>query len=239
MVSARKLVYEFVRKVSALNTSPGVSYPIIDIVSILNEAWEIVFENNVRMAEIDRRAHNNLRQLEIKNQELELVKVSNDIYLAKYPENLYKRLNQYVVASCDQCEPKKIVPPILQSDDLNSSRKDTYRQANFYWEQLPVTESGEGLYIYTDGKMSIDKVYIDYYRKINYIQAPSLLECGDHQYEDYDQRLIVNDVPFDVSSTYLARKVVQVAVVLASSDSKDPQRFQTTIQSIISLENII
>jgi hypothetical protein len=238
MVSARKLVYDFVRKASALNTNAGQSYSIIDVVSILNEAWEIVYENNIRMAEMDRRYHNNLRQLEVKNRKLEVVKVSPGIYLAKYPENLYKRLNQVTIAKCDGCESKRIVPTIVQADDLHTSRGDTFREANFPWSQLPATESGEGLYLYTDGEMEIEEVYIDYYRKINYIQAPSLVECQGQEYEDYDQKLIVHDVPFDVSNTYLARKVVGVALVLATADTKDPEKFQLQIQSIISLENI-
>lgn len=238
MVSARKLVYDFVRKATALNTNAGQSYSIIDIVSILNEAWEIVFENNVRRAETDKKYHNNLRQLEIKNAKLDLVKVSPGIYLAKYPENLYKRLNHYVIAFREGCESKRIVPTIVQSDDLHTSRGDTFRKANFPWGQLPATESGEGLYIYTDGEMELESVYIDYYRKIRYIQAPSLVECKGQEYEDYDQKLIVHDVPFDVSNTYLANKVVAVALVLATADTRDPQKFQLQIQSIISLENI-
>jgi len=122
---------------------------------------------------------------------------------------------------------------------LHEARKNPYRKANFAWEQLIMDEAGDGLYIYTDNAMELDKVVIDYYRKINYIQAPSLVECSGYEYRNYDNELIKNDVPFDLDNTYIARKVSDLAVLLLRTDIKDTEAFNLKLQQILQVDKII
>lgn len=238
MVSARKLVYDTKRKVNSVNTGAKQSFSVIDIISAINEAYEIVVENNTKVAEVNSTARENLRKLEIKNCDLEFEN-KGDYYFAKYPPNFYKRLNQVVLASCGDCNNKKyIIPRIVQSDDLYEARRNPYRQANFPWEQLIADEGGEGLFIYTDNKFDIEKVTIDYYRRINYIEAPSLVECNDYQYLDYDDKLIVNDVNFDLDNVYIGKKVTDVAALLLRTDTMDKDSVALRIQQMSIIEKI-
>lgn len=240
-VTARELIGQFERKLNSLNTNQGQSYQVVDAINILNEAWEVVFENNLKFAETDSRYRNNLRQLEKKNVKLTLKEIADGISYAEYPEDLHTRLNHYVTAKCTDkgCEKcKMIVPRITQSDDLHKNRQAPYRKADFQWEQLPMDEAGNGLYLYHDGAMEICEIYIDYYRKIKKMQAPSLLRCSFQTYYDYNDKQIVIDEDFDVDSTYLARKVVDVAVLMAHRDIRDLEGYQTQISKILALENI-
>lgn len=238
MVSARKLVYDTKRKINAVITGAKQSFSVIDIVSAINDAYEIVVENNIKVAEVNSTARDNLRRLEIKNVELEFEN-KGDYYFAKYPSNLYKRLNHVVLASCKDCyDTKLIIPRIVQSDDLYEARRNPYRKADFAWEQLVADEGGDGLYIYTDKKFEIQKVIIDYYRRINYIEAPSLVECNDYQYLDYDDKLIINDVNFDLDNVYIARKVTDVAALLLRTDTADKEAVALRIQQISVTEKI-
>lgn len=240
-VSARQLVGDFERKLNSLNTHQGQSYQIVDAINILNEAWQIVFENNIKLAETDSRYRNNLRQLEKKNVKLQLEQIDNNIVYAAYPLDLHTRLGHYVMAKCTEkgCnECKMIVPRITQSDDLHKNRQNPYRGANFPWNQLPMDEAGNGLYLYTDGKMEICDMYIDYYRKITRMEAPSLIRCSIPEYYNYDGSAVFLDAPFDVDSTYLARKVVDVAVLMAHRDIRDTDGFQSQLSRILALENL-
>ncbi len=240
-VTARELIGQFERKLNSLNTHQGQSYQVVDAINILNEAWEVVFENNIKLAETDSRHRNNLRQLEKKNVRLELQEVANGMTFAKYPTDLHTRLNHYVTAKCSDkgCENcKMIVPRITQSDDLHKNRQDPYRRADYQWEQLPMDEAGDGIYLYHDGKMQICEVFIDYYRKVKKMQAPSLLKCSFQTYYDYNDKQIVMDEDFDVDSTYLSRKVVDVAVLMAHRDVRDTEGYQSQISKIMALENI-
>lgn len=237
-ISVNTLIYDFERKLNALNTAQGESYPVVTAIAVLNEAWQIVFENNVKMAEVDSRYRNNLRQLEIKNKKLAVEKINDKIYFAKYPENIHTRLNHYVTAKCENCDCKVIVPRITQSDDLHLNRKDPFRKADYGWEQLPMDEAGDGLYLYTDGQMEICEMFIDYYRKITPMQAPSLIGCSIKEYQLADGSIVRLDQDFDVDSTYLARKVVDVAALLASRDTKDYEGFTTQLNKILAIENL-
>jgi hypothetical protein len=239
-VSARKLIYDVARKSNILISGGSQTVRVIDMVSVINDAYEIVVENNIKLAETNSFVRDNLRKLEIKNAELKLDN-KGDHYFAQYPDNLYKRLNHVVKASCKDCEgiTKRIVPRIVQSDDLHDARSNPYRKANFAWEQLIADEAGDGLYLYTDDScLTIDKITIDYYRQINYIQAPSLLECADYQYQNYDDELIVKDVDFDLDNTYISRKVTDVAALLLSADTKDTEGFNLKLQKILQVNNI-
>ncbi len=233
-ISARKLVYDTVRKANSFNTGAGQGFSVLDIVSVINEAYEILVENNIQAAETDKKYRDNIRKLEIKGQKLKVKKVG-DAYFAQYPENLYKRLNQIAVVSCKDCKTKKrIIPRIVQSDDLHEARRNPYRKANFGWEQLIADEGAGGLYIYIDDEVcfNVDEVYIDYYRKINYIEAPSLVECNEYQYLSYNDELITKDVNFDLDDTYIARLVSDVAVFLLKTDVKDPEATKLYIQKL-------
>lgn len=240
-VSARQLVSEFERKLNSLNTHQGQSYQVVDAINILNEAWQVVFENNIKLAETNSKYRNNLRQLEKKNVKLTLTKSDSNTYFAVYPDDLHTRLNHYVTAKCptEGCgDCKMIVPRITQSDDLHKNRQDPFRRANYGWEQLPMDEAGNGLYFYTDQKMEICEVFVDYYRKITRMEAPSLINCTIKQYYTVDGSAVILDAPFDVDSTYLARKVVDVAVLMAHRDIRDVEGFQTQLSRILALENL-
>ncbi len=238
-VSARKLVYDVVRKANAFNTGAGKAFSVLDVVSVINDAYEIIVENNIKQTDISSTVRDNLRKLEVKNFELNL-EYKGDHYFAKYPDNLYKRLNHVVEATCQGCKnSKRIVPRVVQSDDLHEARRNPYRKADFPWEQLIMDEGGDGLFIYTDNKMDLTKVIIDYYRKINYIQAPSLVDCNDNLYYDYNDNLISKDVDFDLDSTYIARKVTDVAVLLLRTDIKDTEGFNMKLTQITNLEKLI
>jgi hypothetical protein len=237
-ISARKLVYDTVRKLNGLNTGMGQSFSVLDLVSAINDAYEIIVENNVKFTDTNSLIRDNLRKLEIKNYELDLSNKGN-YYFAKYPDNLYKRLNHVAEVTCKDCDGTKIiVPRLVQSDDLHEARKNPYRKANYYWEQLIMDEGGDGLFIYTDGEMEVTKLTIDYYRRINYIEAPSLVECNDYVYLNYDDNLISNDVNFDLDNTYIARKVTDVAVLLLRTDIKDTEAFRLKLESIMQTDKI-
>lgn len=239
-VTARKLIYDTARKSNALISGGSQNIRVIDMVSAINEAYEIVVENNVKLAETDAFVRENLRKLEIKNYSLKLEK-SGDFYFAKYPDNLYKRLNHVAYVTCKDCEgiTKRIVPRIVQSDDLHDARNNPYRKSDFAWEQLIMDEAGDGLYLYIDNScVEIEKLQIDYYRTINYIQGASLLECADYQYRDYDDVLITKDVDFDLDNTYISRKVTDVAALLLDVNTTNSEGANLKLQKILQVNNI-
>lgn len=239
-ISSKKLVYDFRRKFNSINSGKNRDISLVDVVAYLNEAQEIWYENRVSLADINSKVRNDLRVFKETKVELECEDVDDKCCFSKYPDNFYKRLNQ-VALSCNDCCPdfdKEIIIRINQSDDINESRKNPFRQADFFFEQLNGVDGGSGVYIYHDSKMEIKNIFIDYYRKPNEIHAPSLEKCNNGVYYDYCGIVINKDSDFEVDATYAANDVVDIAVLLASRDNGDFQSFQSQLAQILQTENI-
>jgi hypothetical protein len=162
--------------------------------------------------------------------------------LAKYPKDLFKRLNQKVKAKneecCDDLE-KDIIIRILQSDDLNETLKDPYKKASFAWERVNGDESSEGLHVYHQEEMSIEQVCIDYYRSLKPIHAPSLVECEGPKYYDYNGVEITEDSDFEISGRFIDNNISDIAVLLAKRDFGEVNDFQMRLQALLQVESIL
>lgn len=239
MISVEKLVYDFYRKYNANNSGRNKKIPIVDVISYLNEALEIWFENKVFIAETNQKIRNDLRQLEIKKHKLEVEKLDDNCVIAKYPDNFYQLLNQTAIASSECCDEKKeIIARIVQSDDLQEARRNPYRKTDFKWEQLLADEAGDGLYLYEDKALSIECVYIDYIRKPQYLNAPELLKCGLGKYVDYSGQTITINSDFEIDATFANRQVSDLAVLLVSRDLNNLAGFSSQASKILQVEKL-
>lgn len=237
-ISVRKLVYDFERKYNAANTGKANDYRIVDIISFLNDAYEIVVEHLIAEEDQNRAIRNHLRELFVKKHELECTKVDKDCCKISYPSDHYATSNILVEACHDCCDDSKYIPVVTtQSGDLQEARKNPYRRANFFFEQLIGDEASDGYYIYHDCEMDIKNVWIDYYKKIKRLDAPSLVNC-ESTYKDWDGKLIGSDSNFELSSTYINRKVSDVAVYLAGNASRDYAFSQAKLQEIININQL-
>lgn len=237
MISGRKLVYDFRRKYDASISGESRDLPLVDVVALLNEAQQIWFENRVMLAQTSSKIQDDLRPF-IENQvEGECEKVDSDSCRITYPSDLYKRLNQVAIAKNCCCPEKRIIIRIVQSDDLHEARRNPYRKADFYFEQLLGNEWKDGLIIYHDGQMEIENVLIDYYRRPKDIHVPSIQECTTGYY-DYNGQIITQDQDFEASSTFADRNVSDIAVLLASRDTKQLDQFQTQLSKILQIQSL-
>lgn len=244
-VSAKKLVKDFVRKsgMSFSGNSPRIK--LSEIIGFVNDAQEIVFRSMVRQAEKNPQIREDLRPFEVKCVCVDCDKKDDKICIAKLPDNLYQRLNQKAVACDPECcgdLEKDIIIRINQSDDINESRQNPFRKADFAYEQLNGDEGSEGLYVYHEGEMEIKKVCFDYYRKPNEIHAPSLAQdCdGDQKYYDYCGRVIDTDSDFEVDCRFLDGTVVNLAVALQKLAGGDItlNEYQTQLQALLAFNTI-
>lgn len=240
-VSAKKLVYDFSRKFDALISGTKRNMPVVDKIAYLNEAQEIWFRAVTKIAETDNQIRQDLSSLEVKNEEL-VLSPQDKYTIARFPKNMFKRLNQRAIVSCKSCCPgfkKEITLTFSQADDIHEDRLNEFRKADFAWEQLPVDEGSEGLYLYHDGEMEIEKVIIDYYRNPTQIHAPSLVICDGPGYYDYCGIKITADQDFEIDSRYLDNKIVDIAVLLAKRDKGELQDFNSRLQSLLQLDSIL
>lgn len=235
MVPSKKFPYDFKRKHNVNDTGKNLALPIHSIVAYINEGLQIWFRNRISVAQTNSRVRNELKPFKEDFVELPLVKIDGG-YMAKYPADLHTRLNQIVVATKEDCGcgEKEIIPRIIESDDLHEARFNPYRQPDYFYEQLLAVESKDGLIIYTDDVMELKSLKIDYYRRPKDIHFPSYEECTDLYYL-YDGSVITKDQNFegDVES---ANDIIDIAVSLASFDTKPPNEALTRLNFISQLQ---
>lgn len=236
-VSAAKLVYDFARKSSATRGGSSNTHQIIEIVSYLNEALEIWFENRVKLRETEDSIRNALRAFEIKAYEAVVENVSDKVSRFKYPSNFYAKTNLYIECEKGCCEGivKDIEPTIVQSDDLHSARRDTYQKSSFEWERLLADEAGDYMYLYHDGECTSKRGFLSYIKRPNRIEAPTL--CDD-PYEDYDGKLITKNVDLEVDNTFDSNKIVDIAILCKSRDTTNSAEFQMQLTKITQIRNL-
>lgn len=234
------MVYEFWKKFNAALSGRNVKIAVVDVVSYLNEAQEVWFTNLVPMAEVTPEITNDLRYFKVDQKSLSLSTIRQGKVLAKYPKDLYKRLNQEVVATCKICPgtTKEFPITVVHSDDINPTKKDSYFRADFQYEQLPAEEGSRGLILHVDGEMNIEQVIISYYRRPKPIHAPSLDKCDDASsgyYYLYNGDKVTKDQNFEVDNTFASNKVVDIAVLTALRDRGEINDFQSQLTKILKI----
>lgn len=238
-VSANKLVSDFRRKLRAVNSGQSNEYKTVDTIGFLNDAYRYVIaeiiENDQDQNETVR---NHLRLLK-KKVCLSCKSVDSRVCSVDIPVDLYYGLDLVAETSCKDCagitKHINIVKP--QSDDLPNARKNPYRTASFEYEQLLGTEIGELYHIFHEGKLDVKEVCMYYYKKLIDIQAPEMVDCEDG-YSDYDGVQVKVNVDFEISNTYLADKVVDVAVAFAMRASGQVNEANSKLQEIMAINQL-
>lgn len=222
---------EYRRRLNRANSEYSSNVSVKQVDSYLNEALEIWFENRVDLSELNSNVRNDLRQFEIKNRSIELVKKDSIYNVYAYPDNFYKLLRQWAVVSKKGCPDKNVIVFIWESDDISEGLRDPNWKPSYEYEETIADEGEHGLYIWHNGEFTIKKVFVDYYRKPNRIAVPSLITPNNY-YELGDVK-ISEDSDLEVDSTYAYRKIIDIAIACTLRDFGDVNDYNSMIQKIL------
>lgn len=235
MVSAKKGVYEFRRRANLTVSGQELEIPVVDVISYLNEAQAIVFQNRVFRTQTNKKVRYDLRPVLKSKIPLSFKKVDDKCYLAEFPSDIYHPLNQYAIATKDCCDgiEKEIIIRIVQSDDLHEARQNPYRKADFFYEQLIGVEDENGLLVYHDNEMDIQNVFIDYYRHPQEVHAPDLILCNKDNgtYYDYNGSVITQNSDFELDDLFY--DIIDVADLLYKKDKQKLEDYQAELRSVL------
>ena len=239
-VSSTKLIYDFARKYNAQRTNTTNKLKISTIVSYINEALEIWYENRVNAFETSSEIRNALRNFEVKDVPLDVVQKTTEIYTVEIPEELYRKTLLYVESQSDCCPGviKNIQAKFVQSDDLFKSRKSTYNSSSFKWERLLCDEAGQHYYFYPEKGHEIRKVFLSYLKRPSYIQETDVCDGVEKVYLDYDENLITKKVNLEVDNTFDHRIITDIAVLLASRDNIDSAAYDSQLKKIFETKKL-
>lgn len=239
-VESTKLIYDFVRKYNSQRSNTANKLKLSTVVSYINEALEIWFENRANAFEVNTEIRNALRNFEIKDKPLQPEQHTFDTFRVSIPEDLYRKTLLYVESESDCCEGvvKTIQAKFIQSDDLFKARKSTYNSSSFKWERMLCDEAGQHYYLYPEEGHKIRKVFLSYLKRPNYIQETDVCEGAEKFYEDYNEKLITKKVNLEVDNTFDHRKITDIAVLIASRDNLEPAAYESQLKKILETKNL-
>lgn len=239
-ISANKLVYDVARHINSVNSGRANDYRVVDLVSFLNESYEAIIAELILEKDQSETIRNHLRPLMVSNYKLDCSSTSDcNVCKITYPENFYEIINIRAEVCKDCCPGTKKFPVTKpQGDDIDEASRNPYRQANYYFEQLSCYEDTDGLRFYHHNEMEVLNIYIDYYRKIKRIEAPELVECLDNIYLNWDGALIVNNVDFELDTTYISSSIPRVAAAAVNNASGDFAASREMVREILQLNQL-
>ena len=239
-VSARKLVYDFRRKNSSFFNASNRDINLVDIIGYLNEAQGYLIRGLMPLAEVNTQIKDDLMVLFNPKVCLPCVAVNERCCKVTYPDDYFKRMRQVAEVCKDCCPGSKVIPiDINQTDDISETNRNTFMQADYFYEMLPGQGANDGFLVHHNGEMEIKKVCIDYYRKPQEIHAPSLVKCKGPKYYDYCGQEISKDQDFELSCRYLDIMLVDIASLVSQGNIKDVAAFQSQLTSIINVDKIV
>lgn len=233
-IKATKLQSEYRKALNRLNSNFDRRVPIVDGDQYINEAIDKIFENFASRFEVNKTLRNHLRQLEVKNQSLELEEKS-DFIEAKIPDNYYMSTRQYGIGTTKNCDKERLIELfVVQTSDLTNALRNPFWKPSFYWEEALIEEAGDSLIIY-NGDIKFNKVVIDYLRKPGHIATPSLIGNGN-SYINSDGETLTEDIDFEIDATFFWRKVVRLAALNTLLDLGDINNYQAKLNNIMALD---
>jgi hypothetical protein len=235
MIKSTQLSYEYGKQLNRVNSDFNKAIAVVDRDSYLNHAINILQENYSVIIEVNPSVRDHFRQIELKNIPLVITETKPDHVIAAIPSNYYRRVRLQAVGSKPSCGDKDLRVNIIQSDDLSEALYNPHWKPSFNWEETFADEGVGGFYVYRDN-FDIKSVTLDYIRKIPEIATPSLLSCDPKCYVNSSGESICDDQDFLIDSTYVWRKVVNLAVLLTLRDLGQIDDYQTKQNEILFTE---
>lgn len=230
MITARRLVADFDIRFDRFHTQYEKNFRLVEKLSIINEAFQIYFDNRVRRVEVDSEVRGELRPFEKKEVKFPLIRTTDEYSIFEIPEDKYKILRLRAKIRKGSCPPVNISATIFQTDDLNQSLRNVFWSASYEWEQIIADEGKEGMYLFHQGQFEILEVVADYIFHPGELHAPSLASGGT--YVDWNGITQTLDRNID-SNVFNSRIIVDIAVLIARNIVGDLNDFQAATSKIL------
>jgi hypothetical protein len=234
MFSIKEAHYKFKQHANKVDGLRNANFLVPQIDQYIWEAYIIYIENICEHLEVNQKRRYDIRELEVKNFELPVVKVNNDYYTADLPSNYYRYLESFSLAKTTTCPSKSIKNYMIQKDDVYIN--DPMFNSSYIFERVNIDISGNKLYLYCDDFI-IEKVYLTYVRRPLRPANPQDFTYGNGTYRHPDGTLAVQQ-DIEINSTYQSNKIIDIAVLIAMRDVGNTIDFESQLNKILQISKI-
>lgn len=232
MYSIKNAHYKFKQHANKVDGLRNANFLVPQIDEYIYEAFIIYIENVCTQLELNQKRRDDIRQLEVKNALLPVVKVNDDYYTADLPGDYYRYLESYSVCKTDKCPPKEIKNYFIRKDDIYTN--DPMFNSSYIFERVNLDMSGNKLYMYYDG-FDITEVYLTYVRKPKRPANPQDYVGGTYNLPD-GTPAVQQDIEID--STFQVNKIIDIAVLIAMRDVGNTIDFESQLNKILNISKI-
>ena len=175
MIPVEELIYEFKLTLNKVNRQDNIDIPIEDIIVYLNKAqvsWikTKINPNNVYKVgyESIRKRIDDLQVLKVPNVPLKPNK-TNDLFHLGYDcplkdaANYMFYISSYAMGKKGKCSVPMTID-LIRHGELTTKYLDNNYNPSFEWRYTFATLGNDNLTVYTDGKFTVEQVYITYLR---------------------------------------------------------------------------
>jgi len=175
MIPVEELIYEFKLTINKVNRQDNIDIPIEDIIVYLNKAqvsWikTKINPNNVYKVgyESIRKRIDDLQVLKVPNVPLKPNK-TNDLFHLGYDcplkdaANYMFYISSYAMGKKGKCSVPMTID-LIRHGELTTKYLDNNYNPSFEWRYTFATLGNDNLTVYTDGKFTVEQVYITYLR---------------------------------------------------------------------------
>lgn len=215
----RAMHYDFKQKLNKIDSQQYRNLKVPEIDWKLNEAMYVFIKRIAQPRtdpstgfEKDTRSTDDIRTLVINNKELDVTKLTDEIYAGNMPDDYLFHLKSRVEATKDECT--DTVRVAIQKH-VRDFENDMFVKSSFEWREINALFVGEKLNLYSDGTFSIEKLKMDYVKKPKYIHAAQDANGGKYKLLDGTELTGYQncELPEDVHG-----EIVDLAVLITTGD---------------------
>ena len=175
MIPVEELIYEFKLTLNKVNRQDNIDIPIEDIIVYLNKAQVSWIKTKINPNNVYKVGYDSIRK---RIDDLQILKVSNvplnpnktnDLFHLGYDcplkdaANYMFYISSYAMGKKGKCsEPLSV--DLIRHGELTTKYLDGNYNPSFEWRTTIATLGNDNLTVYTDGKFTVEKVYVTYLR---------------------------------------------------------------------------
>lgn len=218
-MTIKDMHYDFKKKYNKVDSQQNRNLLIPEIDWTLNEAYELYVKMIAQPRtksylgfEVNQRSIDDIRTIVINGNCLDVV--SN---IATLPDDYWHHVKSYALISKGICLNVKAKFHIRQHDD--DFENSPFDNSNFEWRTVNGLFYQDGIQVYTDGTFTVNKVCIDYIKKLKYIHNAEDFRGGTYK---LPSGVVLTGSEDCELPEHTHREIVDIAVALASGEIQSP-----------------
>ena len=227
-MTSREMHLDFKMKLNKIDSQKYRNLFVPEIDWKLNEAQEVFVRmiaeprNNQNQGfEFNQRSIDDLRTIVI-NQSIDsstsLTKFDDTSYIAPLPDDYWYKLGVKVFATKNNCQTIDLSNVFYVRHDENNL--NTFNLPSFEWRQVNIRFLKEGIRVFTDGTFIIDRVVLNYIKKLRKIHNAQDAKNG--QYKDLGTGVILTGSQDCELPEGTHRNIVDLAVLITTGELQIP-----------------